>query len=961
MKTWRAVCVFCIVCLFLAIAAVGCGRPRPDSRLRIEFLSDITGGENLRLFALHNQGDKPVSFRAFRLKDRQTGESLSADLLKMTHRDIEPGAWEYGIVKQIKDWNADRRNSENLDATVEYTIGKKTCYSTCPITCSQNNRWETHFYPSADLSSFILYLERDADAPISADSVREITINGQAAHIKGFSAIPCEDGRRFFCLELEPSAPLKFGDRVFCRVSFNDRPDVCGSCSKVFLPFVSSITQYGKVIRPVSIEFEKDDVKLNLYNEADYRKCPAVIESVSVDGRDVTADSVLPKDPLPPDLHHYEADIRQLTVRMPGYSKSERHHFEIGFKRLSPLRNERTPGAGYFDPQSFSFDVQYGVPFEIGRPGGWGLEGGAAVYCAGLRPRPELPELIKRCSAVDQAEPPVISYACPSAGIPVTALRLGAACCDFFSIEHPSITEDEDGVEAFFGRFRKNSRALTAPWAASIQNDNDYLPDSRDLQWLAWAAVAAGSHGLFISPSDHGAEERLVSCREEAARIREELRALSPLLGVSQPVPLKIACNQEGIKASALQCGPDSILLVVLNRWCSRASFREDTPFIAAPREGVALTVSCGEDWTPQAAVHPLTRFAFPLEKGSGSATVTLPNFTLFQTVLLTRGGASVSGEPIPGELPAQPVLFRGSPVIPLGKIRRNTVYDIEIPVESRIDTPLVLHPRLSEDIAARGIQIEAPVVTVDPHKTALIRIRYSTATLTPKSVVALEFVSDEIPDFSLPVSITSVVVENARLSVQYVDFGKVPVGQSLVSPEIKLFSENGSALLQTVSPAGNGDVNIEISEDRKSFQFNTAASALGRLEGTIMVVAEDAKSGETEEKTVRFSALAEERITVIPPQITFMRSDAAKTYSVRLEHITGRPLRIDAVSAEAPVSAVIRSSDFTENPSAEITFPADWNPADEVNLEIHGQIQNGEEFVLTLPVTVISMKGGSE
>ncbi|MBQ3335683.1 MAG: hypothetical protein IJG85_08905 [Eubacteriaceae bacterium] len=114
-------------------------------------------------------------------------------------------------------------------------------------------------------------------------------------------------------------------------------------------------------------------------------------------------------------------------------------------------------------------------------------------------------------------------------------------------------------------------------------------------------------------------------------------------------------------------------------------------------------------------------------------------------------------------------------------------------------------------------------------------------------------------------------------------------------------------------------------------------------------------------EKTVRFSALAEEKIIATPPQIAFMRSGTSKTYSVRLEHIADQPLRIDSVSADETVSAEIHSSDFTETPTVEITFPADWNPAGEVNLEIHGQVQNGEVFVLPLPVTVISMKGGSE
>ena len=192
MRAWRAACVLCIVCLFLFLAAVGCGRPRPGDHLRVEFLSDLTGEENLRLFVLHNQGDEPVSFRAIRLKDRQTGESLSADLLKMTHENIGPDAWEYGIVKQIKDWDADKRGSEDLYATVEYTVGKKAYYSTCPTTCSQNNRWETRFYPSADLSSFILYLEREADSPVSADTVQEISINGRI--LKGFRRFPVKTG-----------------------------------------------------------------------------------------------------------------------------------------------------------------------------------------------------------------------------------------------------------------------------------------------------------------------------------------------------------------------------------------------------------------------------------------------------------------------------------------------------------------------------------------------------------------------------------------------------------------------------------------------------------------------------------------------------------------------------------------------------------------------------------------------
>ncbi|MGL6195202.1 MAG: hypothetical protein ACRC2T_10320, partial [Thermoguttaceae bacterium] len=760
--------------LLFSFAICGCSS---QSGITHSALLDIVftshDGENgFVYFVLHNTTQHEANVTAIKITNSDTGDAVSSDLLKLTNRKIPQNGWEYGVAR------VGRNHAPNdLKLVVEYECAGSRLFNTAVV--APDNSYIKEIYPNENFSALIVYLSVAPNDNIHSNVDHLIShVNGKKAKIEDITALPTPSNNLLLCLKIVPADSFRQGERLFLTVSV-DEMIVGGGCVKAFYPFVSSETQYGKVMRPVDLEYTNDSVKLNIYNEADFRKCPAIIERVFVDGFDVTNSTILPDAPFPPDLHNYDADVRQVVVKLQTYDKNKTQHFDIEFKRLLPLRNEKTPSVGYFDTQTFSFDAKFGIPYEIGGKNGWGIENGASVFYAGLRPRPELSKIIKRCSTISKADPGVATFACPTSGMPINVLSQVAACCDFMAIDQPFMENSQDKYETYFKYFDEVLPSIAVPWAVSVLNDNDTNPAPEDFQWLTWVAIGVGSHGVFIDTSDHCDEKLAYTCIAEVQQIRNVTRKLAPLLGVSCPIDLHIESSQNGIRTYVVQCGPDDLLVVVMNDWSSRRAFREKEKFIAAVRENVEVSIKTGENWTPICAVNPANCGCYELRHNNGTATIRLPSFNNVLPVLLKRTNAE-SAEFVADAFPKQPVLFQSSPVVALGTVSPNSVHDIEIPISSQVDKSVKLSAKTSEETTSAFLQI--PDVLLTPHESGVLKIQFSPKNPGSKSVTSITFESEELPGFSLPVHICCDVEEPVRLSQTLVDFGMVPVNKPAIS-----------------------------------------------------------------------------------------------------------------------------------------------------------------------------------
>ncbi|NQT17783.1 MAG: hypothetical protein HQ582_33820 [Planctomycetes bacterium] len=688
------------VCL-LTGTPIGCSsndRTAVESeRVEILFASfaDRDLGHPLGVFVLHNGSENRCRLLSAAISRNTDSNEVPSDLLRITSRDLPPDAWEYAVVRVNRKDLADA-----MRLRIEYESGGQRYFSSRTIRPS--DVWCKLMFAPSDSSSLVMYV----NSPERFDSEPLCQVNGVDAARTSTTQVETADGTHVLAVRIEPKQALGAGARVFAQLSF-DESTVFGGATKVFCPFVAGKTQYELVVRPVNVEYAGDVIKLRLYNEADYRKSPVVVEKVRVNGEDVTGQSVLPEDALPPDLHNYDEDLREVVVPCPLSCQSDELRFDIEFRRLPPLRSEPTP-RGYFETQTASFGTRQGIPFAIGPESSFGLEGGVCIFYGGLRPRPGLPEIVRRSMVVSEKGPAIPVFASVPQGTKYQDTHQVAACCDFMVVGQPfpisESTLHRSGV--FLDSFLGLSN-LPIPWAASILLDNDQCSSPEELEWIAWATIGLGGHGVLLSHADRGDEETISLCESAITTVLGDVGELAPLLEKSNCVPMKAECNQEGVRINSLLCGTDRLLLIAVNEWTSRASFQAHEPYMAAVRHGVEVQLAPGIDWAPESVIDPLTeqRIAFTNDSDN-TTTIRFPQFDTTQLVLLKRSNKAIDGfsGPIAGtdrELPP-PLAFRGSPVVSLGVVRPESVHRVEVPIKSHLKEPLSLAATGVSDVNSR-------------------------------------------------------------------------------------------------------------------------------------------------------------------------------------------------------------------------------------------------------------------
>lgn len=486
---------FFLPLVFFVVHLVGCNSDNRKATIesdQVEIAFAAFSGQDLEhplcMLVLHNDSDDMCRVLDCTIICDTASSEVASDVLKITSPNLSPNAWEYVVVGV----NANDL-TDNMRLHIEYESRGKTYFTSQII--STSHAWCKLAFGNSDSADLFMY----ANIPKRLKSKPLCRVNGVEAECTSISQFETTNGTYVLAARIEPKQHFDSGDRVFVRLSFDDQTHY-GGATKVFSPFVAGKTQYELVVRPVGVEYADDAIKLDLYNEADFRKSPAIINRVRVNGRDVTEQSILPEDSLPPDLGNFDKDLRKLVVHYPLGRQSEKLRFDIDFRRLPPLRSEPTPH-DYFETQTASFSTQKSIPFGIGPEGSFGLEGGVCVFYGGLRPRPSLPEIVRRSAVVSDKEPAIPIIACVPHGTKHEKTRQIAACCDFMVVGQPApfsgSTLHRSGV--FFDSFRSLSN-LPVPWAVSILLGEDQSTSPKDIEWITWATIGLGGEGHLVGP-----------------------------------------------------------------------------------------------------------------------------------------------------------------------------------------------------------------------------------------------------------------------------------------------------------------------------------------------------------------------------------------------------------------------------------------------------------------------------
>ncbi|MCL2709276.1 MAG: hypothetical protein FWE95_00210 [Planctomycetaceae bacterium] len=922
---------------------------RESHELQIAFVSLASDDPNYGTFVIHNTGDAPIRIDAIRITNTESGEEMPANLLKLTNRAVVPNGWELGV------FQIGRQFSGHAPVLrVEYELNKKRYFTIRPL--EPTHVWTKSIRVNEDFSSVFKYVVLEEH--ISQEAV-SVTINGNEAIVSDYSILPTEDGHFFVCLKIAPPRKLSEGERLFVSATWDDKI-IYGGCMKVFYSFVAGRTQYEKTMRPVDLEFTANSITLNIYNEADFRKCPTVIERVLLNGVDVTAQTIFPSEPFPPDLHDYKGDVRPVAVRNISINDGNRHRFDFDFRRLEPLRSGHTIPDGYFDMQSFSCIVQHGIPYEI--DGENGLPGGVCTFYGGLRNRPEILEFIRRYNSVVSVDPSIPVYIYPHEGTRPTTVYQLAGCSDFITtgLTPPLIPSEFEKHRKFYDHVRF-MRHLPTPWASSVLLDNDFHPSPKDLEWMTWGAIGAGSHGIFLTAHEKGDQETIEACGRGVVEILDNVRSLKPILGITKPIDLAHSFNQEGVYVNFLASGTDHLLVIILNEWSTRSAFQESEPFMAAVRKDVELGITIGADWTPTVAVDPIHRRTIPFTESHDEIALQLPQFDNVQVVLLSRKKIE---ETLPGfqiddtGTQTEPLfVFLDNPVIPLGTIRPGSTHTVEVPIQSRADVSLLLSGADASNAGSKPGEVQISDVTLAPRAKGSLPIHFTATGSSGKSVTHIRYTSPDHPDIEFSVYICAEVRQPAELSPVMIDFGFLPVGSISNPREVRMRSADAGTVISSVIADNDVIKNIVIAADKQSFQFAVFSDEVGAFAAQLTVDMLVDGGEEVFTQTVRSTGQFRPTIFALPPQVSVVMADQTRTFTVAIRHVANTPIRITSFSGSEAVQCRALSDNFNREQSVELTILPSILETGGAEVEVTGVVEGGKTFSLTIPVSAFSTR----
>ncbi len=939
-------------------AADNCGEDRLEC-LKVAYVACMSSPPDRSrvIFVLHNDSSNDCQVHKVQLIRKDAGgafEAVTSDLLKLTRRRLVPDAWEYGLLSLPHS-----TTPPDLFLRVEYQSGGTASHAIRKLP-EEGFNWSKSLLACEDLSKLFMYFE--LPSPSAADGVLRCRVNGRVAKASNRAAFALANNRALVGIEIQPENPMKAGDRVFAEISFPDG-SVVGGATKAFFPFVLGPTLYEMVLRAVDVAQEGEWLKLALYNESDFLKPPVAIKAVRLDRRDVTTSSRLPSGPLPPDMNYYDRDKRYLFIRC-AKADADRHCVEIDFRRMPPLFGQAPSGCGYFDKQTLAFLTQRGVHVAVACEGGPGLPGGACVHYGGLRPAPQLVEVSRSSAETMEACPALPIYLRTGEGKDTKAVNSLADCCDLVLVAQPLIGSSEppfDRISRFFDYFRKVDENHV-PWVASIIAELESPPSPDDMEWLALSSLCSGSHGLQITAPGKAPENLVRSCREKVRAILHDFERLRPFLGIGHRVELPLTCNQGGVRTGCVMCGPDKLLVVAINEWCSKASFRGQEPFLAAPRHGVELKLHLGGSWVAKTAIDPLKGRPVVMSLGDdANLCLLLPPFQIGQVVLLsrsatdssiTRSSAAVTADE--QQLARPQIAVASSPIINLRSVRPSSLHPLGISLSSAASQPVTITGATAGSRDSRPGSVDVTATRINSKSTGEVPLLFKAPIEEGQSVTDVQLKSAQLPGLTIPVRISAIVEPLAELQPSMIDFGTLPTGQSSRMEEVRVVSKNADVHIGHVEVYGSIPAQILKAEHERSFRFQVRPADVGTFAFSLDVELRSDNGQEAVHQTVSFVGESLPVVSASPQKVCVASIDRPRKYRVCIHRVGEQNIRLTKITCDGPMEALAPLGQLVRDPWIVLTVRSSIDAGRTAAMTVEGVSEDGNTFSLSVPVVFL-------
>ena len=705
---------------------------------------------------------------------------------------------------------------------------------------------------------------------------------------------------------------------------------------------------------------------LNAYNESNKLKPALVIDAVRIDGVDCTDEFTLPDEPLPPDNQRFLADVRDLRVSLkslPGaWVKGTPLTLEFDYHMIpSSLSKSRNVLPAEIDSKTRSMAVrlQKDLKLPIGQTESPVLPWAVCVHNGSLRTDVDDRNIAARGLNVACVDASLPTYARFSEGRSLSDVATKAALCDFF-VCAPDVsmrTMSDEPVADYF-RYFAGLREARVPFVSAVVKDTLLPLTAGDLRWLFIASIGEGSRGLLFPSEVLG---------DDAAEISPtNVAALESLFKCAHRLEVPVLANVDGLHCSVFAAGPNRLIVVAVNEWCSRQSRIDSEGFYAVPRDGAELRIPVPATWSAgleafdlgtgenvEASLNTDRTLTLGLRSFRTGLVTVLDRIPIERSQLSSKKIAPVSylAEQGFGPVLVQPL---SSPILQPVKLETSTSRIFEIPVRSQSDKTMAV--RVEPFGPPTDWQVTSPSTTLAAGEATVVSVTVTAPSGNSHEMLKLALKPDNAQGVGFNVLIDAASEYAARAQPPTVDFGTFDIEKGGRWQDVEVaFFRKGSRIVR----AEFGDVPVEsvISKDGESFRFRPVPGTAVSFNSTAQVEFLSPEQDRAQSISVRFSGTSVDGVSPIPQRLTMATDGTSQARVIRfVETGDARSSIVNVESSDPRIVAKAQSPDGRNDKRVDVSV-APGCYSGQVTVTLKNPDAGSRIRTVTIPVRVLGTK----
>lgn len=809
-----------------------------------------------------------------------------------------------------------------------------------------------------ELDRAFLYLRMDT--PLPEEGPWPVCESAAAVRVVSWSGVHERTGR-LYCFELAFADRLESGQALDVFLVMGEKR-IAGLSGRVHSVFHVGRSHYDYLLRATRIDFEDDGIRVGLYNEADRRKLPIRLDLVSVNGRDATAAATFPEDALPADRHHYEEDERFLFLPA-EYVDAFPARIDIQFSIAADgVKDEQAWDA---NQGRLTLLVDEGCPFPVGVAPSPVLKDSVCLHHGGLRDLPTLETLMERAGTARLSCSGRVQYAQFSSASPHDYWVSGGQHCDFAVLP---FRVDLLGRGVRLEHYIANTRRLVMDMSGGVvfsthpRRSPAGRLDPATLDWLTLCALSAGSRGALFYLGDLHEIREPQAVIDAFTRISDDVKTLAPLIRIACPADLNIRTSAKGLDIQAFLCGPDRVLLFVVNMQTTERLPKRfhHGPFWAALHENVTLHFDSLLFSERLRAFDLSTGNALPVEVEEAGFTLKLGDIALGKVIIIEAYENAAQQRTSLGRLAflaaheqsPSAVSFADGRFIDFGLTEPGERRPLRLEISNRGETARVIRLETTGSDPASGHLSSEMELTVPAKDTVIWTGTWAAPMVCNESLTEIKVTDTSSNEVFDRCYITAEIAPLFQPDVPHVDFG---IALEIPFRTVALRHREDVEHAQIIALSSDDiPITYEMDETGRSFLFRPLPAGPGKFQGQLRITVKRQENDTNPEVLLPFSGELSELWRRHPESVAVFIPGESARYTVRISRYDATPFKI--ISASSDASWVRTELDKTAQPLHELRLIIDRPPAGagKSRVSVACMPEDGAETTVAIPVRAL-------